>query len=630
MFIREYKTFNKKTQTTYSTHRLVESYRTKKGARQRIILHLGTLTLPKSQWRNLAIVLESRLAGKETMIEPDSELYKIADNAILHNNLIQKQRVENDESKKDENFLKVDISSVNTQEHRSLGPELVANTIWEKLGFSEILSQCSFSKRQIDIAKIVISGRLISPSSDLDTWKWYRSRTSFPDFFDSNIQNIGKDQVYEIVDILLLRKNEIELLLRKKEDELFPREQILYLYDLTNTYFEGSCIENEIAKRGKCKSKRSDCPLVTLALMVNSDGFPIYSEIYPGNQSEPETFENVIDRIQKNLSTENISSKRPTIAMDRGIATADNLLLLKKREYNYVLIERKAIEKKYIHEFESAKETFNKVSTGRVTAYGEENSIYLKRVDNDDKTCRILCLSIGRERKEQAINKLSEDRFIKDLTGLRNSIEKTRYVKNPSKVNERIGRIKQKYSSIAKNYDISIEEEDAKVKGITWNKKEVKQKSSILDGCYVIETTHKELDEHSIWKLYMTLTRVESAFKALKSELGMRPVYHKNAERTKGHLFVSVLAYHLLITISNLLDKTGDFREWTTIKKVLSTHQRCTVIMKDEHQGIHHIRVNGTAEMEHKEIYEKLGINNPLKVDHRIAKIGAEFSIQND
>ncbi|HZK61052.1 MAG TPA: hypothetical protein VFC41_03180 [Anaerovoracaceae bacterium] len=142
-----------------------------------------------------------------------------------------------------------------------------------------------------------------------------------------------------------------------------------------------------------------------------------------------------------------------------------------------------------------------------------------------------------------------------------------------------------------------------------------------MTGCYVIETTHKAYEALEIWKLYMTLTNVESAFRALKSDLGMRPVYHQSKERTEGHLFISVLAYHLLINIERRLREKNDHRKWSTIKTELSTHRRNTIIFTDSNNEINHLRVSGILESNHKEIYKLLDVKNPIQRIHKLAGI---------
>jgi transposase len=141
----------------------------------------------------------------------------------------------------------------------------------------------------------------------------------------------------------------------------------------------------------------------------------------------------------------------------------------------------------------------------------------------------------------------------------------------------------------------------------------ISTKPNHLYGCYVIESTHKELDAVEIWKLYMTQSHVESSFRAMKSELGMRPVYHQNDERTSAHLFITVLAYHILSVTERRLAQHGDKREWKTIRQVLSTHTRITVVMRDKDGNIYHHRVTGKPEDIHLDIFRKLGIKDPTK-----------------
>ena len=183
------------------------------------------------------------------------------------------------------------------------------------------------------------------------------------------------------------------------------------------------------------------------------------------------------------------------------------------------------------------------------------------------------------------------------------------------KVSERIGRIKERYPSISKHYEINLEldNEQKKVVNIVWDKKVSREVRSALVGCYVIETDRKDLEGREIWELYTTLTCIESAFKALKTNLGIRPVRHQLSQRCSAHLFISVLAYHLLNSIEYQLKEKEDHRCWTTIKAELSTHHRTTVILTGEDDEIYHIRVSGTPESTHRNIYELLDIRDPLK-----------------
>ena len=612
MFIRETITTNKKTGTKYSKHCLVESYRTNGVPRQRVIMQLGSLSLPKSEWPKLAAILEARLAGQASLFEEDAVLAKLALEKLEHADFVEKRQVEKINYQSNQELVTIDLQSVGVSESRSLGPELVAHTFWERLGFDGILKQNGFSSTECALAKAVIIGRLVAPDSELGTWQWLKHRTALLELLPVDLQDVGKDDVYEIADTLLASKKRIENALYQRESILFPERPVLFLYDLTNTYFEGNCYGNTLAKRGKSKEKRNDSPLVTLALLVDSHGFPIFSHIYGGNQSEPETLKNVLNRLEQD-TLPLFPEYQPTIVMDRGIATTENLTLLKKREFPYLVIERRPVEKEYLAEFETAKETFERFSIS------ETEVIYLKKVSIDNGQ-RVLCLSEGRAQKEMAIDGLKEQRFLDDLSRLKASVNQGNIILE-QKVLERIGRLKQKYASIARHYelDLQCDQSGKKVVDLVWSKKASRDERAALTGCYVIETTHQEYDTYQVWQLYMTLTQVEAAFRDLKTDLGLRPVHHQLAKRTEGHLFISVLAYHLLICIETTLRHNDDQRRWSTIKKQLATHQRITVIMTDAERRIHHCRLSGIPENVHQAIYQLLDVKNPLKRINRIA-----------
>ena len=296
------------------------------------------------------------------------------------------------------------------------------------------------------------------------------------------------------------------------------------------------------------------------------------------------------------------------MVMDKGIATKDNIALLKKRGYDYLVVERRKVQEDYLEEFAKAKDTFEKIIK-------KDNTIYFKKIKTENGA-KLLTLSETKKEKEESMDTLKENRFLKDITNLKKSIKKGN-VRLKEKVGRRIGRIMERYPTVAKYYDITLVlDKSQKAVTIKTTKKKTRDDRKILTGCYVIETTHKDMDPEEILKSYTMLTRVEKAFQSLKTDLGIRPVYHQKAERTRGHLFISVLAYHLLNSIEvNLKDK-GCTKKWSTIRRQLSTHMRTTVIMIDRKGGIHHIRVSSTPESSHQEIYNLLDIKDPLKRIH--------------
>ena len=615
MFIRETETKNKKTMNVYKSHKLVENYRTEKGVRQRVIMSLVSLSLPKNRWKELAALLEARISGQNTFLEEDNELTIVADEVLRHNTFVKRNWEEKVDSAKNSDMQLVDLNSASSTFYRSLGAELIANSFWEKLDFDVVLKNCGFDQKQLSFAKAVILGRLINPQSEISTWRWFQNSTALIEMTHVDLAGVGKNSFYEIGDLLFQNKEKIENALFTKEQNEFSLKNRVYLYDLTNTYFEGSAKGNKYAKFGRSKERRTDCPQVTLALIVDGLGFPIFSQIYEGGQSEPKTLTDVLERL-KTDSRNLLNGDKPILIMDRGIATKDNVALIAENNYPYTIITRRQIEKDYENEFTVIKqfmESDEKTIPSEWEAVDTENSVYVKKMPSN-KTVYVLAASIGRTAKEQGMDTLKEERFLVDIANLKKSFEKGNIIM-PVKIGERIGKIKAKYPTVGRYYEIEtkVSDDNKKVTEIVWTKKPARQQRSILTGCYVIETTQTNLSAIDIWKQYMQLTRVESAFQDLKSELGLRPVYHQTANRTESHLFIGVLAYHLLNSIEYVLKTNGDTREWKTIKKVLATHERNTIILKGDDRKIYHIRVSGTPEPCHNEIYRTLKIKDHLK-----------------
>ena len=405
-------------------------------------------------------------------------------------------------------------------------------------------------------------------------------------------------------------------MLYQKEREYFPHtEATIYLYDITNTYLEGHGLGNALAARGHCKSKRYDCPLITLALVVADDGMPICSQIYKGNQSEPETMEEVMRRLKQRMHGSQISMIKPTVAMDRGFATEDNVNWLRNNGYHYIVIRREDGNDEYRQYFEEHRDTFELVSS-KTSIYGDTNNVYIRKEAVGGGMCRVLCHSEGKERRERAIAENKRNTFPEDIDSLRASIAKGT-IKDPEKIANKLQRIIGKHGRGASNYEATLETFEGKITGISLINKT--EEIEPLYGCYVIESSHAEMSAEDIWKLYMTLTRVEGAFQSMKETLGMRPIYHQTADRSAAHLFITVLAYHLLATIENLMKQQGDNRTWGTMRNVMSTLMRGTVAMRDDKGATYHIRLSGEPEEEHKDIMGKLGVSElPERITSKI------------
>jgi len=604
MFIKESKTKNKKTGEIYIKHQLVEAYRTDKGPRQRVILNLGQINIGRKDWRRLAFELENRLSGQASLIK-DGPI-EAAASEILKNYDFYKIRKKKEVAPAD--WLKVDLKKLSSSNNRSLGPELAASYAWNTLCLNSILKNAGMERQSINIAKAVIFAKLISPSSELSCLKWIKERSSCAEIIEASLIKLKKDPVYEVGDTLFYLKDKIEKLLAQKENTIFETDSTLYLYDLTNTYFEGTCRRNPAAKRAKSKDKQNGAPLMCLALLIDARGYPLFSQIYEGNASEPITLPEVLNRLEEE-SQKQLLCVKPTIVADKGIATEKNIAMLKKRGYPYMVVQRKSYEKDYVDLFRdlSCFERTNK----------DDKTIYFKKIE-DGSLAKLLVASRAKKAKEEAMDGLKEKRFLEDANALKASIAKKNIILL-EKVATRIGRIMGRYPTVAKYYELRIvaDSDNKKAADLIILKKDKKRDNrNILTGCYVIETTHSDMSAADILKSYHSLSRVEAAFGSLKTDLGLRPVYHHKEDRCRAHLFISVLAYHLLNTIEIALRDKGDCRKWSTIRDELSTHMRTTVIMPDSDGGIHHIRLSSTPETNHQQIYDMLGIKDNLDKIH--------------
>jgi len=603
MFIRKKEVIEKKSGKVYSYYRLVESVAVEGTVKQRTVLYLGKLDLSKDQLKILAKLIESRIHGKtETVFF--AELSDLADSFYLKYQAKLEKEAKQVAKAKTADYREIDITTVSTEDHRSYGSEFVLNSFWKKLKMGQILSSAGFSNKEKAISKALILGRIISPGSELHTYNWYQNRSSLNEFSGYDLSNTGKDSFYTVGDMLYNCKDLIEPQLRKNIQEEYSLKDTIYFYDLTNTYFESSKAGSKLADFGHSKEKRYDCPLVTLALVVDKQGFPIYSKIYEGNKSEPQTLSEVLEKVIKNNYSSSVCKPEFSIIMDRGIATSDNIQYLKENGYSYFVIERRNSVKDFKSEF-SDKTNFVEYKTS------EKKSVFLHKIESEN-TAKVLVYSIGKEIKEKAIIQNKEQHFLEDLDKFIKSNSQGNIVRSDA-VHQRIGRYKQKYGAIASSYNIKLifdQERSDRVVSISYtkNKRKVPPKKEFA-GCYVIETDKNSYSAKTIWDTYMGLHHVESAFRAMKSELGTRPIFHQNDSRIRSHLFISVLAYSFLHSVEHELKKSNYKKSWESINKTLSTHQRSTVLLESKTYKLIKIRVSSKLEKSHKHIYEKMKLS---------------------
>lgn len=582
---------------TYTNHLLVESVQTPKGPRQRAICSLGSLTpAPREQWLALAHKLQSALQGQLPL-----ETAQI-------DTLVQTRRRRQERRAKlsvhSSSLIEVDADRVDMEQAREAGPVHVGHQTWRQLGLDAILSRAGLSKRACILSEAMVLNRLIFPLSEHAMTDWIR-RTAMGDIVEADFSQLNENALYRNLDRLHPNREQIERELAEREKSLFNLDDTVYLYDLTSTYFEGLAEGNPQAKRGYSRDKRPDCKQVVVGLVLDRDGFPKAHEVFDGNVQDRATVDEMLTVLERR------TGKKPgsTVIVDRGMAYEENLQQIRGRGHHYIVAGRQPERNQWLEELEREEDWEEVVRLpSPQNPFQKKSRVEVKRRQKGDEVY-ILCRSEGRRDKDRAIREAHEQKLIGDLVRLNKRIERGR-LKKAEKVHQAIGRLKERYARVARYYRM---EYDADQKVLSWNedadKKAVAEK---LDGSYVLKTDRQDLTADEIWRTYILLTRVEDAFRDMKTPLMERPIFHHLKNRTQTHIFLCVLAYHLLVAIEKRFLDQGIHTSWWSIRQQLSTHQVVTVVLSTTDGGVLKIRKGTVPEPIHREIYTTLKI--PLEV----------------
>lgn len=611
MYIVEIKKQNKGYDKVFISHRLVESVRTQRGPRQRILLHMGKLELPKTQWKQLADRIEEIVYGQMPLLPVNEEIEQMAQHyaeILIQNHLMSASAHERAYEEPD--YETVDLNTIESRRVRTIGGEYIGVEVLKALGMHHHLKSLGFSKTQINHAFLSIIGRLVYPRSERRTRIWARKMSGIDELLGTDYRNLSNNALYRILDQLLKHKRSIEHHLRVRERTLFSLEEKIILYDLTNTYFEGMAKENPDAKRGRSKDKQKGRPLVTLGLVIDELGFPKASRIFKGNVNESKTLLEMVKAMEEEERegpTPTVIGKRATVVMDAGIAAEENLELLKSRGYEYLCVARnQPVEWSAIgvDDLITIKEdSDNKVEVELFKADGEHI---------------LYCKSRAKGKKEEAIKTLFQERFEEGMKAINASLTKKGGTKRYCKVLERIGRLREKYATIAHYYEVEVAEKDGIATKVTWSFARKEQAQQRFSGSYFLRTSRTDLNEAELWALYSMLTQVEDAFRTLKTDLNLRPVNHQKKRRTDAHLFITVLAYHVQNYIRVKLSQQGIRMRWNMIRDLLGTHVRVTTSLTNDEDERIHVRNSSVPELFNREVYSALGISGRLLPTRRV------------
>jgi transposase len=599
MFIK--KNVRKHGDKTYVTHLLVESVNTPAGPRHRTICNLGHMAPgPKEEWLEVAERIQAALAGQPSLFpDPrvDEAVARVREHQAKEKVAPKVPSVRNPIPE----VVSVRTEGVQTRDSREVGPLHVGHQIWQRLQMSAILKASGLAGTAIKLTEVMTLNRLVHPDSERAMVDWAK-RVAVSDVLGVDVDTLNHDRFYRNMDKLHGKRLQIEQGLREREKSLFNLQDTLILYDLTNTYFEGEVRQTPKAKRGHSKEKRTDCKQVALGLIVDGEGFPIGHEVMDGNTVDGKTVPAMLDSLEASTGRHGGS----TIVMDRGFASAANLALVRSREHHYLMAGFQNQRGDLLDDFETL-EGWEEIQPSAVKV-----PVQIKRIERNDEVL-LLCISAARAEKDRAIREKQEGRLLAALQDLSESVQKATEKGKPmvdEALGERIGRLRERYTRAARYYTISRED------GVlTWAlKTEQHHRAQQLDGAYFLRTSNKALGAEEIWRTYITLTRIESAFRDLKSTLDMRPIHHRKEMRVETHIFICILAYHLQAAIERTLQQAGDSTSWETLREELTTHHVATITLPTTDGKTLAIRKAGIPDHRVREIYRLLALNaEPMK-----------------
>lgn len=578
-------------------YRLVESYRNESDRIcHRTLLTVGFISFPTEKLNIIQRILNNRLSLKEQLFEEDDlEAIAYADN--YWNELVEKGKVDISEKAIEKKKRMIDVDSMRHKDVREIGSEWMCYQALEQLKIKELLESKGWEEEKIQLALTQIISRTVYPFSEYRTSRWIKENSAVCEVTGYDVDRMTKDKLYGSALDLFKIKDTLEQHLSRRTNELFDLEDKIILYDLTNTYFEGRKVNSKLANFGRSKEKRSDCKLVVLALVVNAEGFIKYSNVFEGNKSDSKSLPDIIKKIRVKTS----SQKRAIVVLDAGIATEDNCALIEKNGFDYVCVSPVKIKDYEIKEGQIVQEITTK-NKGKVS---------LQRIFTDRHTDYIVkAQSDGKALKEQSMKLKFESRFLAEIEKINTALTRKGGVKQTEKVNRRIGRIMEKYPSMNKYYSVELTEENGKASSVKAVQKEEYTKLVEQLGVYFIRTNLNPTDEQTLWTVYNTIREIESVFRCLKTDLDLRPIYHKNDDSTMAHLHLGLLAYWLVNTIRYQLKAKKINHGWQEIMRITNTQKIITTTGQNTFGELIQIRRCSEPNTSVKEIYQALGYRN--------------------
>ena len=600
MFIRAVIKKDKKKEKSYTYYRLTHSYRMGNKTRQLVVLNLGKLGgISDANRKLLGNRIEEIITGKFSLFSntQDDEIENLAQEfarKVAKDKIFPSSKGKSIAKDVKEDFQTLDLQTIEQIESKSIGAEWLVKQTFDKLNIPSMLKKIGLNNKELISAQLLLTGKLIHPSSELEAQRWLNENSAAAELYDDPDQ-MTRYRLYQAGSKMYLNKSILDKDLYYKIGELFPRRSKIVIYDLTNMYFEGQMNSSKKANFGRSKQKRNDRRLIGLALSIDELGFVRSSRFYKGNVSEPETFIDLINDLSEQLIG---ASKKPLIVMDAGISTEENLEMLRSKKYNYDYVCVSRSKPKDYHKLTDNATTISdnrghKIELTKIGVEGKED--YFLHIKSEQK-----------EKKETSMDKKLSDRLVKHLQEIKDKLPKKGTLKKITKIHEKVGGIRAKLARVGYLYDITYTEDKEKgtVTDIQWKRIITKEKPK---GEYFLRYTYKAYSENEIWNLYNLSRDVEAVFRCLKTDLDIRPIYHQKDKYIEPHIWLGIIAYQMVNYIKRKLANNNNNDSWTTIVNKMSSMQASTTTVINDKQQQLYIKLCTKPTLYQKMVFNALG-----------------------
>ena len=573
---------------------LVETVRTSNGPRQRTLCYLGELnSSAQGRWLKTIEVFNEQGEAEQLKLFP-SHLEPPVD---------------------DPQVARVLVNRVRLERTRQFGACFLGWEMWKRLAldrfFEEAVDGDPADVPWSRVAALLAINRLCAPGSELAVeQRWYPS-TALDDLLDIEEGKVNDTRLYRSLDRILPHKTKLERHLKERYGELFGAEFDVLLYDLTSTYVEGAAEKNPMMCRGYSRDHRPDCQQMVIALIVNNEGFPFSYETFDGNRADVSTMETILRMVERKYG-----KARRIWVMDRGIVSEENLKAIRSRSGQYLVGTPRSQMKQF--ETELLKDDWTKVRPdveGKQVAVPQGEETY------------ILCRTAGRKEKEKAIRKRFSTKMELDLQRLQKTIAAGR-LKDRNKMERRLGKIQARHSQVNDLFEVALRDTPEGVRLFWEIKKERKTWRDLREGAYMLRTNLQAESAQDLWSKYMQLTEAEASFRALKSELSIRPLFHQKEPRVKAHVMVAFLGYALWVTLKHVLKRrpaivpkpsdsgVDNAQPMSPMKALalLSTLQSADIVLPTTDGREIRLRRITEPSLEQKSLLQQLGISLPERL----------------